>query len=276
MSDDVLIDTGEKDKRHKMAMGAAILLLIMGVFAALTYRNYLDIGHVPVFILYALFNFLVFRALKKARIVMALVSIGLVALLLFVALAKVQWNRNYLQSLTTSNAFILEDYIERYPRMEEYYFSWVLRQPDWIRFADQCVSPALQKRPVQTYCRSPQAIRERFRINLMAEIHDYMAKMQETATRIKEGRIKSSRDYQRCLAQKQCVPVPLLPDGVDPEKIAQDAMQHTDVRLAFWDLVDKRGLTPHVCGSMVLCRAMAMSGAVGLNQPANGQNQDQP
>lgn len=273
MSDDILIDTSEKDKRKTAAFAASIVLAVMGIFVLLTYRSYLDIGHAPVFVVYAMFNFLLFRCLKKAKIVMALISIVMITIMLGLAIVKINWNKDYLYKLTTSDAFMFEDYIERYPRLEEYYFGHFFGQPDWIRFANQCALPALRKQPVHSSCRDVVSIQRKYNISINDEINNFMARMQRTALRVKEGRLKSGVQYQACLAKKDCAPIPLLPENVDAKLISDDVSQYTDVRIAFWDLAERRGLTLHVCGVMILCQAMVYTGALKFNAPSITETQ---
>lgn len=264
MTDDVLIDTNEINKRKRVAGISALSLLGLGAFLLVTYRNYLDIGHLPLGILYALLVFLTYRSLKNAKILFSLVSIGIMGLMLFVAIAKVQWNKDYLRGLSTPQAFIMEDYIEHYPRLEEYYFVKTLNLPDWVRFTRSCVKPALNGQAVHNTCRRADVVLDTYNIDIQAETKKFMERMQQTAQSVKDGSITSGADYQACITNKTCAPIPLLPENVDAEKLQGNNTEHVEVRRAFWDLVEKKGLTPAVCQSMILCKAMVISGAISF------------
>lgn len=266
MSDDSLIDTTEQDKRKKMALGIAISLVALQTLLLLTYRSYLDFGHLILTILYTVTALVSFWSLRKAKIIPAILSIVIAAAFLYAGIAKVRWNESYLQGLTTPNAFIFEDYIEKYPTLEQHIFAKTLRQQDWIRLAEWCVTPALNRKPVPGFCRTPQAIEDIYRINVQIEMEKFLRRMQKTAKDIQDGRIASAGQYQKCIAERLCAPIPLLPDNVEPETLDPKSTQYVEIRQAFWDLVEEKGLTPPVCLSMTLCRGMRATGVVNFGE----------
>lgn len=262
MSDDSLIDDTEIDKRRKMALFIGGPLLALQALFLITFFSYLDFGHLFLVIGYMVITLVIFWALDSARILPALLGILLAAGLLYVQLAKVKWSEAYIQGLATPNAFILEDYIDSYPTLEEHIFAKTLRRKDWVRLSERCVEPALEQKPVPGFCRDTGLIEQNYRINIPAEIETFLGRMQKTAQDIESGRIRTGGQYQQCIAEKRCAPIPLLPENVDADKLANDTTQYADIRMAFWDLVEERGLTPVVCASMTLCRAMVSTGVI--------------
>lgn len=264
MSDDSLIDSNEQDKRKKMALIVGGVLVAMQLIMLFTFRSYLDFGHIFTTIAFLVTTLMVFWSLNKAKIAVSIVCILLASALLYMSLAKVKWNERYLQGLTTANAFVLEDYIDKYPSLEGHIFSATLGNKDWIRFAQTCVTPALAGRPVTGLCRDARSIRDTFRIDVQAEMDAFLKRMQNTAKDVEAARIRTGSQYQQCLAEKRCAPIPLLPENVDADSLANDSSQHIQVRQGFWDLVEERGLTTNVCQAMVLCRAMLNTGLLNL------------
>ncbi len=262
MSDDSLINTTEIDKRKKMALGISVSLTVLQVLLLLTYRSYLDFGHLILTILYAVVVLVAFWSLRKAKIIPAIVSIVVAAALLYGGIAKMRWNESYLQGLTTPQAFIFEDYIEKYPTLEQHIFAKTLRQKDWIRLGEWCIKPALKRQPVPGFCRTPEGIQDMYRIDVQAEMEKYLRRMQKTAKDIQDGRIESASQYQNCIAQRQCAPIPLLPDDVAPDTLDPKSTQYADIRQAFWDLVEEKGITAPICLSMTLCRGLRATGVV--------------
>lgn len=267
MSDDSLIDNTERDKRKKMALIVGGTLAALQVLFLFTFRSYLDFGHILTTIPYMLAVVMAFWALRAAKIIPAVLCIVVAAGLLWVSLGKVKWNERYLQGLATTNAFILEDYIDEYPTLEEHMLAKTLRKKDWVRFAENCVTPAMRQQPVAGFCRDATLIQQHYRINVPAEIDIFMRRMQKTAQDIESGRIRTGSQYQQCIAEKRCAPIPLLPEDVDAEKLVNDSTQHIEIRKAFWDLVEGRGLTPGICNAMTLCRSMLATGVVSFGRP---------
>jgi hypothetical protein len=267
MSDDSLIDDTERDKRKKMAVIVGGTLVALQLLFLFTFRSYLDFGHIFTTIAFLLLALFAFWSLKQAKIIPVILCIVAASGLLFLSLIKVKWNESYLQGLTTANAFVLEDYIEKYPTLEEHFFSRTLGKKDWIRLAERCVEPALNQRPVYGFCRDPSLIKEYYRIDIQEEIDTALSRMQRTARDIESGRISNAGQYRRCIAEKRCAPIPLLPGNVEAQSLANDSTQYVDVRQAFWDLVEGRGMTPQICAAMTLCRAMMAIGVVQFDMP---------
>lgn len=275
MSDDSLIDNNEQDKRKKMALIVGGTLVAMQLIMLFTFRSYLDFGHIFTTIGFLVAALMVFWSLQKAKIVSSILFILLATGLLYTSLVKVKWNERYLQGLTTPNAFVLEDYIDAYPSLEGHIFSATLGKKDWIRFAETCVTPALAGRPVAGLCRDARSIRETFRIDVQQEMDAFLRRMQSTAKDVEAARIRTGSQYQQCIAEKRCAPIPLLPENVDADSLVNDSAQHIPIRQGFWDLVEDRGLTSNVCHAMVLCRAMLNTGLLnfgsGRNAASDGQ-----
>lgn len=269
MTDDLLTDIPEaSNRRADFIRILSMVLAAVGVFVLLTYRNYLDVGQIPLGILYFAGVFVVYQAHKKDNLALAGIFTLVALVLVSLSVAKIFWNKNYLQSLTTANAFVLEDYIERYPLLEEYAFAGLLGKKDWVRFSDECVAPALQGRSTGSACHSDQGIQRKYKLNVNAEIDTVLRRMQRTAKDINDGRIKSGSDYQRCVGSRRCAPIPLLPANVDAKALEGNNTEHLAVRTAFWDLAEEKGLTQPVCEAMILCRAMMATGVVAFSEIA--------
>lgn len=267
MSDDSLIDNTEQDKRKKMARIVGGILVALQILLLLTYRSYLDFGHLIISILYIVVSLVSYWSLLRARILPAILSVVVASGLLYFSLTKVQWNERYLHNLTTSQAFIFEDYIDSYPTLEQHLLARTLGRQDWIRFADDCIKPALERRPMGGQCRTPEQIERTYNINVDQELNRFVRRMQRTAQDIEGGRIKSGGQYQKCLAEKICAPIALLPEEADVEKLQGDTSQYVEIRQAFWDLVEEKGLTPPICLTMTLCRGLLGTGVVSFGAP---------
>lgn len=121
-------------------------------------------------------------------------------------------------------------------------------------FVAACVDPVLAgKDDVGEACRSLQAIRETYNVDIKAHIDARHALMKQTARRIAGGELRKPQDYERCIARDECAEVPLLPAGVDPEKMTAEERAVSEI---FWDLAEQEKMTKPVCGMMPECQAM--------------------
>ena len=73
------------------------------------------------------------------------------------AAQKFDWRENYISLAQMGQPFFLNEFIDHYPTYEEYTFAF-LNAPDWVRFNNECVQPALTQNPVPPRCASSDLI----------------------------------------------------------------------------------------------------------------------
>lgn len=203
-------------------------------------------------------SILLFRGEKYGHaVIFMLVMIGLLVL----SYHRHSWMRDYYK-----NGFILEAYIDEYPSWEETLFGSILGKEDWIGFANDCAKPVLEKNGRgASSCKSLATIKEVYRLDMTSVLEKHRKKMKRTAKQLADGKARKIR-YPRCIRDKKCVEVPLLPPGVDADKIDPASQTHIDKRRAFWSLVNGNGMTPEICTNMQLCYILSKTGAVNLEK----------
>jgi len=168
--------------------------------------------------------------------------------------AKFEWRENYILRSESSDRFLLSPYIENYPTYEEYAFSWFFDKPRYIDFHDECFLPALNDRDVNPDCKSTGLIERNYRIDVRDMIDTYYGKMRRTAQQIKSGSLNTREKLSKCLNERRCVPIALLPDNA--QNINRDSLDHFQIRQQFWSLINDRQISKENCDFMDLCRAM--------------------
>lgn len=122
-------------------------------------------------------------------------------------------------------------------------------------FMVACIEPVVAGNDnVGAACRSTDAIKDNYNVDIAAHINARHELMKKTARRIAEGELLKPQDYKQCIAQGACAEVPLLPANVDPEKM--NAEQRTTSEI-FWDLAEKDEMTRAVCEIIPECRVMS-------------------
>lgn len=123
-------------------------------------------------------------------------------------------------------------------------------------FLTACVEPALAGFEVGQACRSIENIRATYNIDIEAQIEKKRARMAATAQRIAADELQDPLIYKACIARDECAEVPLLPPGVDISDPSRLTKSQLEISTAFWDLAEKKKMTPSVCNLIPECRAM--------------------
>lgn len=251
-----------------LSIAVSLLCLIGGVAYLLSQWQYYESGQGILLLLYILGCFVLFFALRFVKIMQIAAAVILLGLIVYYANQKFEWRKSYIDNAIRGNPFVLEEYITAYPSLEEHNFGKFWGAPAWVRFADECVRPALRgMRNVVSTCISDATIQNEYNINVQDVINQYFRKMQSTARRIEEGQLRDKRQYQACLQRKECAFIPLLPADVNPETIDRDSTDYLAIRQAFWSLINDRDITPITCEFMSLCRAMRDISVVNIPRP---------
>lgn len=250
-----------------ISIAVSMLALILGAIQLLGQWEYYEEGQGILLGIYAFGCFILFFALRFTKVSQIVASVALLGLILFYANVKFDWRKTYIDNAQNGNPFILEPYITQYPTLEENTFGFLWNEPQWVAFANTCVKPAIAGAPVEKVCRSNQSINDEFDINPTTLINTHYKKMQRTAQRIQDGDLKTKNAYQRCLMNKTCAIIPLLPVGVDAEKIDQQSTDHLKTRRMFWSLINDKEISPEICEYIDLCRGLRDIGVMPIIKP---------
>ncbi len=174
---------------------------------------------------------------------------------------KFNWRESYIQMAEVGQPFFLEDVIDHYPTFEEYNFSF-LGAPDWVRFNDECVQPALKNQTIPPRCASIDLIQRYYRVDVTAMMSALAERMRNTAKMVENGKLTKRSAYIGCIVEKVCAAIPLLPKGVDAKQIDPSSRDYLTVRQAFWSLVNDPKLSPEACELTPLCKALATMKAI--------------
>ncbi|HEY8963700.1 MAG TPA: hypothetical protein VIN59_04470, partial [Alphaproteobacteria bacterium] len=212
-------------------------------------------GHNTVLTVYIVACLVLFVALRK-------MSVVLIALCLLVMLGsqvyasqKFDWRQAYIENAIAGKPFPLEEMITTYPTFEQHMFKF-LKAPDWVRFNSECIQPALNNLPGNADCKTPEAIMLRYNIDILESMRQLTAKMQNTAKLLESGQMAKRSQYVDCIAQKNCVSIPLLPKGVDAEKMDPMSKDYLEIRQAFWSLIKDKKMSKETCNLTPMCRAL--------------------
>ncbi len=240
----------------------SFLMVVIGLYFFVRDWSFFEVGQFVIIGLYLLFVGLFYWSLSKFRLFAAFLMLALCVGLIFASQQKFQWRKDYVYGIQTGNPFPLEAYIEKYPPYEEYLLAPYLKTPDWVRFNRDCVEPVLNDLAAPPVCSSMPRILTEYNIDVQKELRSYRSRMASTAKRIERGQIRQKKQYEDCIAKKQCAEVPLLPKHIDPETLDPGSKAHLEIRQTFWQLLESRELTPSICGYILLCRVMNRTGAV--------------
>ena len=246
----------------------SIFVLLVGVTYLLGQWQYYEEGQGILLGIYALASFALFFALRFARWGQIISAIILISLILFYASVKFDWRKEYVDNANSGRPFIMENYIDEYPTLEEHTFGFLWSEPQWVNFTDDCITPILSgARTATPECRSNQTILENYNIDITQIIEKHFMKMKRTAQRIESGDMKTKNDYQRCLTNKSCAIIPLLPANVDPTTIDQQSTDYLLTRKMFWSLVNDTKMSPEICEYIDICRVLRDTGVIPIEHP---------
>lgn len=247
---------------------AAILSIIVGCFGVFFFikdYTYFENGQLVLIAIFALLLVQFFFSTNRMRFGLALFTLILCLGVLIASQAKYNWRKDYIENSRGVKPFVLEFYVDSYPPLEEYLFASILKTPDWIRFTRDCIDPVLEEQPFRPECSSMKRISETYNIDIQETLHEYRNKMAKTALRVENGNINTKKRYLDCLSKRLCVPVPLLPPGVNPGMVDPETPQYLKERRAFWQLIDSNEITKEICDFMTLCSVLKTTGALNFN-----------
>jgi len=238
-----------------LALAGFFVAVLAGAGTFYVRYPYTEDGQAYLMIAYLLFILVLFFAIKLWKLPLIGVAVVFSISILGYANKKFDWRENYIQMAKLGQPFFLEEMIDRYPTYEEYTFDF-LGAPDWVRFNEECVQPALLNQVVLGRCASFELIQRFYRIDMQAAMITHLNKMRETAKRIQEGQMKKRSEYIACLASKECAAIPLLPKGIDATRIDPTSRDYIGIRQAFWSLINERKMSQETCALTPICRAL--------------------
>ena len=240
-------------------MGALLIsagLMAVGMLIFLKDYAYVEATTGPIMLGFVVANIVFFLTFRQSKYAVAIPAAIIMALCLGAMVAKYEWRKDYMLS-----GFVLEKYLSSYPSLEQYMMMKITGEGEnWVDYANDCVKPILAQRQGGPNCGSEAAIRQAYGINVNSAMKKELRRMSRTAQSIvdQDKRLR----YPACIGKKRCSEVPLLPPGVDGTTIGSMALDHKDVRVAFWDLVEKEDITPEICRHMDLCIILTRSGVL--------------
>lgn len=255
----------EKTQTTNKVLFAALVTLALsgaGLYVFVGGVPWFEPGQYVLILLFLGILALLFFSIFRMKIPLAGLAILLGVATLYAAQEKLAWRRAYLDNGIAGKAFVLDPYIRDYPSLESYLAAPWLGLPDWVRLARECVEPVRSGLAPDEDCASLPAIEGKYHIDIKSELLSYRARMARTADQIAKGKLTKKKDYQSCVARKDCAEVPLLPKDVDPDSIDPESNDYLPVRRMFWQLTNEKTMTPELCASIVLCAALTKTGAI--------------
>jgi hypothetical protein len=265
MNEDIRkLEEANLDFSLKLAIGFGILMGLLGVyFYFIKGLASLDFTLLPYVIVYAGLSVVAFFSFKNEKAKEGAVIGGVALLVLILSVIKISWQNKQFER---QEPFIFYEHVEKFPTWEGYLLAPVLKSPNWLLFAKECGYPVIQKKPFNTACASMASIQGRYNINAMQEINDYHGRMQRTAMTIEKRGSMNGVAYRECILKKECAEIPLLPNDVNPDEIQPGDDRYNHISRPYWDLVEKKPLTPELCDYITLCRVLRQTGAMTFDQ----------
>ena len=244
----------ENDKKlGRSAIIVSAVFLIGGLYMFFSNAEYIEDGHNRLMLIYSGLCLVFFWLFKKWKLVPLVLCVFVMVTIMVFVMQKFEWRKNYVEA---SSPFFLEEYITDYPTLEDYLIASYRGGENWIAFSKNCAEPAMLGKRAPSDCSSLQSVKDNYGIDLKKAAFSQFKKMQSTAKRIETGKFKTSTQYKNCVETKSCAEIPMLPNGVDAQKIAKQENAYVEIRRAYWALIDERKITAPVCEFMKLCRIM--------------------
>lgn len=269
---DTIDDFAMPPATGKPAVAATLTLVVAasGIYFFVRDWAYFEVGQLVLIGIFLVSLVLLYFCIVKFRMLSAFFLVMLCMALIFASQEKYQWRREYITSGMAGKPFLLEAYIDHYPPLEEYLAAPYLEIPDWVRFSHDCIEPVVNNLQPGMNCTTTSRIKEAYNIDVRKVLRDYKARMAQTALRIERGQIAQKKRYERCIAEKQCAEVPLLPARVDPASVDPKSQDYIEIRRPFWQLINTKPdeLTVDICEYMLLCRVLTRVGALNESRRA--------
>lgn len=249
-------------------MGACASLVTLTIFIFLFYRRmaYIEHGHGFIIIAYIVLSSALFFCIRKANATLSVLCLVLMIGTHIYSSSKFDWREDYIANAIANRPFALEPLITEYPVYEDYLFSSFTGRPNWVKLSRECFEPAIAGNTTGPRCTSFETIQTTYNVDLLSAFKQYFGKMRTTAKKIADGSMVKRDDLVKCLASKQCVPVPLLPKGVEAKSIDPSSKDYISLRKAFWSLVNDEKLSNEACSLDQLCRALVTMKLIEVNK----------
>jgi len=108
-----------------------------------------------------------------------------------------------------------------------------------------CVSGVLSSGNVPPFCSDLATIKKKYNVDPLFLLSDQRGRMMQTAQYVARGDLLTEHDLKACVGRGECVDIP-LPDN---EKN----------KIIFQQLVDGGALTPELCNTMDVCKALVQA-----------------
>lgn len=241
----------------------ALIALIYGISFFQSNWAFSEDGHEYLFIGYALISIALFFTVRFSKKALSFFLIVFLALVVFYSGQKFDWRQSYIQAAEAGKFFPLDPYIESYPTYEQHSFAWVTGTPKYVDFVENCYNPMLRDGEEGRNCKTSSLIKEHYDIDVKKIIRDHYKKMQSTASSLEKGRFKTKAQLEKCLQDKKCAKIPLLPP--EAEGIDQQSTEFMDIRLQFWSIVNDKRISEQNCNFFEFCRLMLEKDIVSIN-----------
>jgi hypothetical protein len=239
----------------------AIGVALVGLFVFVGRYEYAEAGHDYLVMGYVAACFLLFFGVRLWNIPLFVLAVLACIGIQVYSSMKFDWREQYITQAQAGQPFPLEEYIDHYPSFEEHTFK-ILKSPDWVGFNNDCVQPALHNQPMAGQCGSFATIQQYYNIDIQTVMSQHYARMKNTAKMIQAGKMNKRTALVNCIANKGCASIPLLPKGVDANRIDPTSRDYIDVRQAFWSLINDKKMSADVCAADLLCKALTTMKAV--------------
>jgi hypothetical protein len=237
----------------KIALLGTLGLLTIGLYVFYSGSAYLEPGQ-SIFLTLFLVTCCCFYVLMRSQTITFSSAAAFIALFfVFIMYSKSEWRQSYIEAMNSQKGFYLDEYMDKYPTWEQQIWIRLSGGPNWVDFNNECALPYLRGRDVKTKCVSFTVIEKEYGLDMKSELQDHFQKMKKTAQRIEKGQIKNVRQYRNCILDKSCALVPMLPKGVETDKLDNNSPQYGNIRKAFWSIINDQNITPEVCEFMRLC-----------------------
>lgn len=243
-----------------VSLTAGLLVLAYGLYNFLTQWQFSEDGHSYLLIGYSVLSMLVFLCLRLSKSGFAIACIiGAICVLLY-ANQKFDWRSSYILDAQSGRYFAMEQYIDAYPTFEQSYFAWFSGAPRWVDFSNDCYQPLLNSdnmslavKNIGRHCKSTAAIQDFYRVDIRSIIKSYYNKMQSTAKLLEKGRLDTKPKFEKCIINKKCAMIPLLPAGSTAK---QQSDEHLEIRKQFWSVRNDKHMSQQNCDFFDFCRIM--------------------
>lgn len=248
-----------------IALVSTLAIAGVGLASFYTRYPYAENGHNYLAMAYIGACFFLFYGIRLWKPKLLIVAVAVLVGSYAYATKKFDWREDYIKMAEMGQPFALEEYIDAYPTFEQHTFKF-LKAPDWVGFNDDCVQPALVGQVIPPKCGGLELIQEHYNIDMMSVMSIHASKMRATAKKIEAGEMQKRTSYAECIARKECATIPLLPKGVDAEKLDPNSQDYIGIRQAFWSLVNDKKMSQQACALNMMCRALVAMKAINSDK----------